>query len=109
MRYIPISLVSTLEGYFRAVVRDLVDFNLVFLERVEKFRELKVSMNIVTAVHGKKLTLDSSYFIILLVIGLKGGCLYGCSLGGNKKVRDESTLVVSQKVEQYDAVGLLLL
>jgi hypothetical protein len=57
LRYIPISLVSALEGYFRAVVRDLVDSDSVFLERAEKFKDLKIPLNIITAVHGKKLSL----------------------------------------------------
>lgn len=57
VRYFPLALVACIEGYFRMVVRDLVDAGDPYLANSEKAASaLKPDFSILRALHGKKVT-----------------------------------------------------
>jgi hypothetical protein len=55
VRYFPVALVACIEGYFRMMVRDLVDAGDPYLANSEKAAStLKPDFSILRALHGKK-------------------------------------------------------
>lgn len=57
VRYFPVALVACIEGYFRMVVRELVDAGDPYLANSEKAAStLKPDFSILRALHGKKVT-----------------------------------------------------
>jgi len=56
-RYFPVALIACLEGYFRMVIRDLIDAGEPFLTNAEKSASsLKLDFSILRAVHGNAIT-----------------------------------------------------
>lgn len=56
-RYFPVALVACVEGYFRMVIKDLIDSGEPFLTNAEKPSSLlKLDFSVVRAVHGKAIT-----------------------------------------------------
>ena len=45
LKYFPIGAVACLEGYFRAVLRDLIDSGSPYRERTENFKDISFSLN----------------------------------------------------------------
>ena len=55
-RYYPIAIVAASEGYFRLVYTQLIDSDPTILERCQQFKDLKIDIRALTAIHGKKTT-----------------------------------------------------
>jgi hypothetical protein len=55
-RYIPIGVIACVESFFRATVKELIDYGSPFSERAVKLREIKFDFSIVQAIAGKELT-----------------------------------------------------
>lgn len=62
IRYFPVALVATIEGYFRMVIAELIDHGDPYLKRAESAntRE-KFDFTVLRAVHGKKLSVGELY------------------------------------------------
>lgn len=59
LRYVPIGVVACTEGFFRAAFRQVVDADQEFFERATRYsvvRDLKLDLNLLQAVHGRKIT-----------------------------------------------------
>ncbi len=57
IRYFPVALIACIEGYFRMVVRDLIDSGDPYLANAEKAAStMKPDFSILRAIHGKKIT-----------------------------------------------------
>jgi uncharacterized protein YecT (DUF1311 family) len=57
IRYFPVALIACLEGYFRMVIRELVDAGEPFLSNVEKpALSIKLDFAALRAIHGKEIT-----------------------------------------------------
>ena len=59
LRYFPVAMVACIEGYFRLVIRELIDHGEPFLSRAEVLlrRDLKLDFLILKELHGDSLTL----------------------------------------------------
>jgi len=57
LRYIPIALVSCMEGFFRLAVRQLVDECPRYLPNIRKLDLAPLSMEALIAIHGKQVSL----------------------------------------------------
>lgn len=57
IRYFPVALIACVEGYFRLVVKDLIDAGEPYLSNAEKpAASIKLDFSIIRAVHGKAIT-----------------------------------------------------
>ncbi len=57
IRYFPVALIACIEGYFRMVIKDLIDAGEPFLTNAEKpASSLKLDFFLLRAVHGKTIT-----------------------------------------------------
>lgn len=57
-RYFPVALVACIEGFFRTVIRDLVDAGEPFLSNAEKAAStIKLDYSLMRAVHGRQITI----------------------------------------------------
>lgn len=57
-RYFPVALIACMEGYFRMVIRDLIDSGEPYLTNAEKATSnLKPDFAVMRAVHGRKITI----------------------------------------------------
>ena len=56
MRYFPVAMVATMEGYFRLVVRDLVNAGHPFRERVAALERMEIGLESLLAIAGRQLT-----------------------------------------------------
>lgn len=67
LRYFPIGAVASMEGYFRLVIRDVIDFGEPYLSNVEKIKDVRFAARNVLAIYGKKITLGEliSHFLSL--------------------------------------------
>lgn len=59
LRYCPVGLVACIESYFRAVIKQLIDSGDPFLQRASKFDRMPFDFRVVTAIHGRTITLGS--------------------------------------------------
>lgn len=59
LRYCPVGLVACIEAYFRAVIKQLIDSGEPFLERASRFDRMPFDFRVVTAIHGRTITLGS--------------------------------------------------
>lgn len=60
LRYVPIGIVACCEGFFRAAVRECVDYGEPFVDRVRELkqtRDLRIEFDLLHAVHGRKITI----------------------------------------------------
>ena len=55
-RYYPVAIVAASEGYFRLVYAQLIDSDPTILERCQQFKDWKIDIRALTAIHGKKTT-----------------------------------------------------
>jgi uncharacterized protein YecT (DUF1311 family) len=55
-RYIPIGVIACVESFFRATVKELIDFGSPFSEKAVNLREMKFDFSVVQAIAGKELT-----------------------------------------------------
>ncbi len=55
-RYIPIGTIACVESYFRAVIKELIDFGSPFSDNALKLREIKFDFSVVRAIEGKEVT-----------------------------------------------------
>lgn len=58
-RYIPISVIACAESYFRAVIKELIDFGAPFSENAANFnktKDIKFDFAVVQAIQGKRVT-----------------------------------------------------
>lgn len=67
LRYFPIGAIASIEGYFRLLIKDIIDFGEPYLSNVEKIKDIKFTARNVVAIYGKKITLGEliSHFISL--------------------------------------------
>jgi len=57
IRYFPVALIACVEGYFRMVIKELIDAGEPYLSNAEKAASsLKLDFSILRAVHGKAIT-----------------------------------------------------
>lgn len=56
-KYVPIGFVACVEGYFRLVFRDLIDFGSPFRDNAAGFKEMRFRIDDVVAIHGGHLSL----------------------------------------------------
>jgi hypothetical protein len=57
VRYFPVALIACLEGYFRMVIRELVDTGEPYLSNAEKLASsIKLDFTALRAIHGKEIT-----------------------------------------------------
>jgi hypothetical protein len=57
IRYFPVALIACVEGYFRMVIKDLIDAGEPYLTNAEKpASSLKLDFSLLRAVHGKTIT-----------------------------------------------------
>lgn len=54
--YAPICAVACLEGYFRLLIKDLIDYGLPFSENAEEFKEMKFSVSDINAIRNNRIT-----------------------------------------------------
>jgi hypothetical protein len=57
LKYGIIGYVACIEGYFRVLITDLIDADLLRSENIANFKELKLGVDSVIAIHSKKVTL----------------------------------------------------
>lgn len=60
LRYVPIGIVACFEGFFRAAVRECVDFGEPFVNRVRELKlakDLRFELELLFAVHGRRVTI----------------------------------------------------
>ncbi|HEY0657184.1 MAG TPA: hypothetical protein VGD05_01860, partial [Pyrinomonadaceae bacterium] len=55
-RYIPIGTIACVENYFRAVIKELIDFGSPFSDNASKLREIKFDFSVVRAIEGREVT-----------------------------------------------------
>jgi hypothetical protein len=70
-KYLPIGFVACIEGYFRLVFRDLIDYGSPFRENVINFRDIKFGVEHVVAIEGGKLSLGEFVSHFLPVNGIQ--------------------------------------
>jgi hypothetical protein len=57
IRYFPVALIACVEGYFRMVIKDLIDAGEPYLTNAEKpASSLKLDFSLLRAVHGRTIT-----------------------------------------------------
>lgn len=57
IRYFPVALIACVEGYFRMVIRELVDTGEPYLSNAEKpAASIKLDFTTLRAIHGKEIT-----------------------------------------------------
>ena len=57
LKYGVIGYMACVEGYFRVLIADLIDAGAPFSENVANFKDLKLGVDSVIAIHSKKITL----------------------------------------------------
>lgn len=67
LKYSAIGYIACLEGYFRLLVADLINYGEPFITNVKNFRDIKFSIENIVAIHLKKVTLGD-YISHLLTI-----------------------------------------
>jgi len=67
IRYFPIALVSSIEGYFRFSIARLIDKGTPFIERVPELRGVNVNLDAVVAIQSRKISFGEyiSHFVSL--------------------------------------------
>jgi len=71
LRYIPIGLVACIQGYFRLVIRDIIDHGLPYQNNVNKLKDIKYDPQTVLAIFKKKISLGDFVSHLLLINSLK--------------------------------------
>jgi hypothetical protein len=61
LKHIPVSIVASLEAYFRLLITNLIDSGNPFLERVSEFKDIRFGVDHVVALQAKKFLLGNSY------------------------------------------------
>ena len=56
-KYIPIGVIACVESFFRATIKELIDFGAPFSEKAVNLREIKFDFSVVQAIAGKELTI----------------------------------------------------
>jgi len=76
LRYIPVSLVACIEGYFTLAIKDIVDGGPPFSNNVNKFKDLTFKLESVLALHEKNVTLGD---IVAGILPLSNpSAIYSC-------------------------------
>lgn len=57
LKYSAIGYIACLEGYFRLLIADLINFGEPYITNVKNFRDIKFSLENIVAIHLKKVTL----------------------------------------------------
>lgn len=57
MRHFPVAMIACLETYTRTIVQELVDSGPPFSDRIEAFGGLKIEIETMKAIHGRRITL----------------------------------------------------
>lgn len=65
LRYIPVGAIACIEGYYKGIIRDLIDFGSPYRENVVNLREIKPTLEGLVGIHGGKATLGEfvSHFV----------------------------------------------
>lgn len=56
MRYFPVAIVACLEGFFRELIRELVDHGPPYSDNLDKFDDSRIDMKALKAIHGRQIT-----------------------------------------------------
>lgn len=66
IRYFPVALIASLEGYFRLAIKEIVDSDDSFLENIEKSATpMKIDFAVLKAIHGKQITIGEFFAHLL--------------------------------------------
>lgn len=57
MRYFPVAMVACVETFTRSMVQELVDAGPPFADRIDGFENVKLEMQTMKAIHGRRITL----------------------------------------------------
>ncbi|MFD1710648.1 hypothetical protein FVQ98_18210 [Ottowia sp. GY511] len=65
LRYVPVGAIACIEGYYKGLVRDLIDFGSPYRENIVNLREIKPTLEGLVGLHGGKATLGEfvSHFV----------------------------------------------
>jgi hypothetical protein len=70
-KYFPVAIIACLETYFRAAIRDLVDYGSPYIDNCGKIKDLKIDINILKAVQGKNITVGDFISHIIKISSLR--------------------------------------
>jgi len=70
VKYLPIDFIACLEGYFRLVVRDLIDSGSPYRENIRQFKDLKIGVDHVVEIYRGTLTLGEFISHLLPMKGI---------------------------------------
>ena len=54
LRYFPIGMVATLEGYFRLAIRDIIDARQSYRDNIKKIPDIKFDITNILAIYEKR-------------------------------------------------------
>lgn len=56
MRYFPVAIVACLEGFFREIIRELIDHGPPYSDRIDEIENSRIDMYALKAIHGRTIT-----------------------------------------------------
>lgn len=56
MRYFPVAIVACLEGFFRELIRELIDHGPSFSDRIDEIENSRIDMTALKAIHGRRIS-----------------------------------------------------
>lgn len=57
LRYVPVGAVACIEGYYKGIVRDLIDMGAPYRDNIVNLKEVKLTLEGLVGLHGGKATL----------------------------------------------------
>ena len=57
IRYVPVGAIACVEGYFKGLIRDLIDIGAPYRDNIVNLKEIKLTLEGVVGLHGGKATL----------------------------------------------------
>jgi hypothetical protein len=108
LRYASVGAIAFVEGYFKGLIRELVDLGSPYRDNIVNIKELKLTTNILVALHSGKATLGEfiSHFISISSLKDVDKCMSAIlgiefikQLKQNVEIEDETLAGVSRAFE----------
>ncbi len=82
--FFPISLIACLESYFRATIKDVIDYGSPYIDNCSKLKDLKFDVNTIKAIHNKRITIGDFISHLLKISSLEQIDLHMTTILGRK-------------------------
>jgi hypothetical protein len=114
LRYLPIGSVACIEGFFRLVIRDLIEKGVPFSDNavnLNKNNELRLDFQALNAIHGRRITLGDFVSHLLPINNLADINLHLSTLIGEdflERIKTIDVLIVQDEHREYKALGTII-